>query len=332
MSKLPIGRLTSRGLAAATAGLLIAPQAQGLNIALDFASGLDSYFNSNTEALQADATIAAAHFSAIYSNNVTLHITIQADTSYNALASSVANYGSITNYSTVRSALQANASTAASISATNALPSAAPPSALAGGFRMTTAESKALGLSAAADTTSDGTVYVSSTANWNFAGTTTPTAGAYSLVNALEHEISEVMGRTTNINQASWKWNSPIDLLRYTAPGVLNMSSAATGVYFSIDGGMTVGRAYNAPNNNYADIQDWASGAVVDPFDAYAATGQYHDMSLIDQELLNTIGWRSKTLNDIVPEPATWALLLTGFGITGSVVRRQRRMLATANR
>lgn len=332
MAKLPIGRLTSRSLGAAVATLLITPQAQALNIAFDFAPGLDSYFSGNTAALRADAMIAADKFTSLYSNNVTLHITIQADTSYNALASSVTSYGSITDYSTVRSALIANASSAASLSATSALPDSVPGSSLAGGFRMATAESKALGLSAANDLASDGTVYISSSANWDFDGTTTPAAGAYSLVDALQHEISEVMGRTTNMSQASWKWNSPIDLLRYTAPGVLNMSAAASGVYFSVDGGMTVGRAYNAPNNNYADIQDWASGALVDPFDAYATTGQYHDMSLIDQELLNTIGWRSRTLSDIVPEPATWALLLTGFGMTGSVIRRQRRVLANTNR
>lgn len=307
-----------------------APQAHALTIALDFAPGLDSYFLANTAALEADAAIAANKFSALYSNDVTIHITIQADTSYGALASSIANFGATTSYSVVRNAMVGSASTAASLSAVGFLPTDAPASALAGGFRVATAESKALGLSAANDPTSDGTIYVGSSANWNFNGTTTPAAGTYSLVEALEHEISEVMGRTTNMSQASWQWNSPVDLLRYTAPGVLNLSAAATGVYFSVDGGKTLERAYNAPNNNYADIQDWASGAVVDSFDAYATTGQYTDMSLIDRELLNTLGWRSKTLSDIVPEPATWALMITGFGMTGSALRRRRRRAAQA--
>jgi hypothetical protein len=29
-----------------------------------------------------------------------------------------------------------------------------------------------------------------------------------------------------------------------------------------------------------------------------------------------------------VPEPTSWALLLTGFGLTGSMLRRKRRLLA----
>ena len=330
MTKRSAVHLASRGLAAAAAALVLAPQAQALTIAFDFAPGLDSYFNSNTAALQADAIIAAKNFSSLYLNDVTLHITIQADTSAGALASSVANFGSITDYASIRSALVGSASTAASMSATAALPGTAPGSALSDGFRVSTAESKALGLSAANDPTSDGTIYVGANANWNFDGMTTPGAGAYSLVGALEHEISELMGRTTNMSQNSWKWNSPIDLLRYTAPGVLNMSAAATGVYFSVDGGKTLGRAYNAPNNNFADVMDWASGASADPFDAYATSGQYLRMSLVDQQLMNTLGWRSVSTNDAVPEPATWALMLVGFGMIGKTMRRRRRSSVSA--
>lgn len=325
-----IARRASRGLIVVAGFMLAAPPVQALTVAFDFAPGLDSYFNSNTAALQNDAVIAGNKFSSLYTNDVTLHITIQADTSANALSASVTNFGAVTTYSTVRSALIANASTAASQSATAALDPSTPASALPDGFRIATAESKALGLGDASDTTSDGTIYIGTNANWNYDGTTTPASGAYSLVGSLEHEISEVMGRTTNMAQASWHWNSPIDLLRYTAPGVLDMSAAATGVYFSIDAGKTVGHAYNAPNNNFADISDWAASAVADPFDAYATPGQYVDMSAIDQELLNTLGWRSRSVTDAIPEPSTWALLLTGFGMIGTTIRRQRRVLVSA--
>lgn len=319
-----------RRLIAAVAALLAAPQAHALNIVFDFAPGMDSYFNADASALHADVLTAGQNFTSIYTNDVTIHITVQADTSYNALASSIANYGAVTDYATVHNALVAGSSSSASVSAAAALSASAPASALSGGFRVATAESKALGLSDVNDTTSDGTIYIGASANWNFDGTTVPAAGAYSLVNAVEHEISEVMGRTTNLSQASWRWNSPIDLLRYTAPGVQDLTAAATGVYFSTDSGKTLARAYNAPNNNYADIQDWASSAVADPFDAYASAGQYLQMSQIDQELLNTLGWRSVTLADLVPEPDAWALMLTGFGLTGTAARRQRRAAAAA--
>ena len=30
------------------------------------------------------------------------------------------------------------------------------------------------------------------------------------------------------------------------------------------------------------------------------------------------------------PEPATWAMMITGFGLTGAAVRRRRAFLVTA--
>jgi hypothetical protein len=33
---------------------------------------------------------------------------------------------------------------------------------------------------------------------------------------------------------------------------------------------------------------------------------------------------------DVVPEPATWALMISGFGLAGAALRRRRQVSATA--
>ncbi|MBU6995390.1 NF038122 family metalloprotease [Ferrovum myxofaciens] len=290
-------------------------------------SMLTDFGTSNFALIQSDVQYVTNLYSSLYTNNVTLNISLTADTSPGALAASLPTYdqSAIYSYSQIRSALIANASTPASVSATNSLPST-DPSILKGGYIMPSAESKALGLLAGNATGTDGTIYVGTNigggSSWDFAGTSTPNANDYSFINALEHEMAELMGRTTQLTNNTWAWNGPMDLFRYTAPGVINMDPNATGVYFSTDGGATVAKLYNPPNTNGADIQDWFNSTTPDPYDAYATPGSFAPLSLVDQQMMNTLGWTSSSA--AVPEPDTYTLMFVGLGVLSFIVRRRK--------
>ena len=339
MARFALPRLPLATIGLVAAALVLGAAASPARAALIFNFSFDSTINatnfgSNVAALEADAAAVGATYSNLYTNNVTLNIGFTADTTPGALASSSATYDqtAIYSYSAIRSDLIANASTPASISATNALP-LIDPSILQGGYIVPSAEGKALGLVAANASGSDGTVNVGtnigSGSNWDFAGTSTPAANDYSFMDAIEHEISELMGRTTQLTNSGWPWNGPMDLLRCTrtspTTGVINMSPTATGVYFSTDGCATDAKDYNPPNSNGADIQDFASSSTPDPYDAYGTPGAYAPLSPIDQQVMNTLGWQSPSP---VPEPMSLAILLPGvIGLIG-LRRRGRRAQA----
>ncbi|MBU6995400.1 hypothetical protein [Ferrovum myxofaciens] len=88
-------------------------------------SMLTDFGTSNFALIQSDVQYVTNLYSSLYTNNVTLNISLTADTSPGALAASLPTYdqSAIYSYSQIRSALIANASTPASVSATNSLPS-----------------------------------------------------------------------------------------------------------------------------------------------------------------------------------------------------------------
>lgn len=42
----------------------------------------------------------------------------------------------------------------------------------------------------------------------------------------------------------------------------------------------------------------------------------------------HTVGWFTQQSGNVVPEPATWAMLITGFGLVGHAARRRRPVVA----
>ncbi len=53
-----------------------------------------------------------------------------------------------------------------------------------------------------------------------------------------------------------------------------------------------------------------------------AVTGTYDSLELGQLDIA------SVAVNSLVPEPATWVLLITGFGLAGTAARRRRRLVA----
>jgi hypothetical protein len=91
---------------------------------------------------------------------------------------------------------------------------------------------------------------MSKTASLDFAQPTA--AGYFDAVGALEHEISAVMGRVDAVGSTYGAGlYTPLDLFRYSAPGVRATSASAHSPYFSINNGVT-------NLGNYSTVSDYA--------------------------------------------------------------------------
>jgi hypothetical protein len=112
------------------------------------------------------------------------------------------------------------------------------------------AEAKTLGQISPTGTEIDGYIGMSKTVSLDFAQPTA--AGYFDAVGALEHEISAVMGRVDAIGSTYGAGLfTPLDLFRYSAPGVRANSAHAASPYFSINGGAT-------NLGNYSTVSDYA--------------------------------------------------------------------------
>jgi len=147
-----------------------------------------------------------------------------------------------------------------------------------------------------------------------------------------------------------------LDMFRYSndphgvGPGGPQLDeTVGTDSYFSIDGGLTAlygnhfsTGAYNGDGNQASHWKDSATcdGAaqlgIMDPTFCYGEAGVVKGLDLA---AFDAIGWNlsvaatssySRTTAEIyatggVPEPASWALMLGGFGLVGGAMRRRQR-------
>lgn len=100
---------------------------------------------------------------------------------------------------------------------------------------------------------------------------------------------------------------SPLTASIYTTSGTLLASSGAF---------------YNTAGNRNWDAKSWSAmlGAGTYVFELYGVgSGNAWDV-LVDNVVLSQVG----TSIGGVPEPASWAMLITGFGLTGAAMRRRR--------
>lgn len=121
-----------------------------------------------------------------------------------------------------------------------------------------------------------------------FSPTNRAVAGEYDFIGVAEHEITEVMGRTTfDLNT----YYVPFDFFRFTGTGVRNLSPSTFDVYFSINNGTNVLKYYNDPGNG-GDLQDWASPSTPpDSYDAFSYSNSKNTISYEDLIALNILGY-----------------------------------------
>ena len=245
-----------------------------INISYTNQAGLPTGF---TTAVQA----ACNFFDRMFTNNITLNITFNFAAISGGLAQSQSTYFSGESYSAVTSAMKANATGVAAL-AGEVIP-ATDPFGAGGTLNVNTAECKALGIQSYSG--SDGTVTLGSSFNWNYSSTGSPVAGQYSAVGALEHEISEVMGRSCGSDGSLSQ--TPLSLFRYSSAGVVDTSSSYANAYFSLNGGVT---NLAQMGESGSDLADWGSSVSGDAF-GYASAGVAENVSQTDIKELEALGY-----------------------------------------
>jgi len=265
---------------------------------------------------------AVQYFDTTFTNDITVNISFgwgevggQAMDS-GAVGESLANYGSGFTYTQVRNALTiADLGSALASQGVAALPTVDPTHGAQ--FVITYAEEKALGLYPAHSPGPDGFVGLSSTTTFTFDPNNRAVAGAYDAIGALEHEISEVLGRSVFSSQPSGSrvLDDPLDLFRFSAPGVHTFQEGPG--YFSLDGGVTNLKAFNDGTDG-GDGGDWATSSQIDSFDAFGHRGVLQPISLVDVETMEALGYTvsptSPAANGLTVGPGIGGTPTTGNG------------------
>lgn len=302
---------------------------------------------ANAAAVESAFNAVAADYSSQFSSPITINVAVSwGSVAGHALpnnavgASSDSLYGYFS-YAQVRSWLaksaRSNPSDTALVTALSSLPSAAPSGQAR--YAVASSEMKALGLISGSGTGIDGSIgFAGSLSGFSFNAVGAIAVGTYDFAAVAAHELDEVLGRISGVDSGGFR--TVFDLFRYAAPGTLSYSMTAP-AYFSIDGGRTDLNNFNYSTNG-GDRGDWAtSNSTSDIQDAFVATGQRKNLSVADLTALDVLGYGGRNAGDsragnpsgvvfglvtpdAVPEPAVWAMLLTGFGMAGTAMRRRR--------
>ena len=289
-------------------------------------------FNANVGAqAQAAFNFATAEFSAAYTDAVTVNLNVLFGNTGLGGSSTALQFVVPDTYAKVRADLIADqlahpsADGATSIGAGGSVNTLIDPTN-GGRFLYTFAQAKALGARAANAPGTDGTITFSNAQTFTFNPLSRGGPG-FDFIGVAEHEISEVMGTipglgTSFCNPGCGPDYLVFDLFRYSAAATRKLVDAS-GVYFSIDNGTTNLHGFNFANGNGSDPQDWDSSDPTDPRNAFTGPNQAHAISAVDFTTLDVIGWDLKAAAP-VPEPETYALMLAGLGVLGTIARRRR--------
>ena len=191
--------------------------------------------------------------------------------------------------------------------------------------------------------------FVSGVDDYDYLGTGGPAATAECFTGVQCQDYTGV--------QYDW-WGSALDLFRYSAPDTLDWTTD-TPSYFSADGGATAFQGGNfstgdfngdgwqashwkapqLPNGNFSCAMPKLG--ILNP---YICSGRPGIVTGLDLAAYDAIGYNTsanlatyaKSTTQIVfestnvPEPASWAMLIAGFGLTGAMLRRRRYAVAAA--
>ena len=259
---------------------------------------------TNSVQIQAGFTAAAQIIQKLYTNNITINLTVYWGpfgpfTGGIGLGASSTVFNGTQSYATLTNALQSSRTTAADFSAVASLPAVDPIATNVWWFPR--ANVKALNLAglgvSANDATRDGSVGFATNVSYTFDPTNRAVAGKFDFIGVALHEITEVMGRVYFDLSSVF---IPYDLFRFTNSGARSFNVNATNAYFSVDNGVTALR-YFYTNNSLGDVQDWKTSGAVDSFDAFVSSGKKGVLSYADITALDVIGYQS---SQALPPPS----------------------------
>jgi hypothetical protein len=181
-----------------------------------------------------------------------------------------------------------------------------------------------------------------------------PAVGKYDLQSAVAHELDEVLGiggAGSQLNSVATGFGGatptsavgPLDLFRYSAPGVRSYSTSGTvSSYFSVDGGNTDLVHFNQNGAaDSSDFSDWGDGvapadgepntppqvqdAYGGPYDGTPDT--FANLGANELTALDAVGWNltpagTAVETGAVPEPASLGVIT--IGAVGLLARRRR--------
>ncbi|HEV2364420.1 MAG TPA: NF038122 family metalloprotease [Caulobacteraceae bacterium] len=262
---------------------------------------------------EAAAQAAANFYDALFTNPITVTIDVgwnEVDGSRigaSALAESETT-GYLYNYAQVRQALVAEATSSADHTAVGTLPINDPTNG--GQFFVSSAEAQALGLAGPSSGGPDGWVGISSAFPWTFDPNHRAVAGKFDAIGALEHEISEVLGRIGALGmyqaQGAPEYD-PIDLFRWTSPGVRDLTPGPG--WFSLDGKSML-QLFNDPTQG-GDAADWDPSYIGDSYGS-GAPGVANLVSPVDKQVMDVLGY------DIAGQSAAFTGLERQYAISAS--------------
>ncbi len=204
-------------------------------------------------------------------------------------------------YQTLRSALLTHAAATGDYAAAASLPASDPTDG--GTFYVSYAEAEALGLSSGPGAGGTvGAIGLSSSLAFTYGTTDAVTSDTYDAFGVVEHEITEVMGRTEDLGELGTGFYTPLDLFRYASPGVRDLTPASG--WFSVDGTDLLAQ-FNDPSNG-GDAGDWAASVPNDSFDAFSLEGAVNPVSPTDLQVMDAIGYTPTVIEPAANTTATW--------------------------